>query len=875
MLYFTSTDISATNPSVSVTFKHLGSLFCITLKNTSSASLQNIGELRLVGVDGSSTWAYNSGAGGKTFDLVDEYLQNQASSGNQLSFKAKNNSLSAQGEATFWGWYPPLPSSVYNNYNKQPGLKLELMGADNTLTASSVNSKPPRPVVAVVGKSYYFYATWDGSNLGFTDNTFRPPSGPITIDVGTMGGLGAALGNQIGSISAMKVTGEINKTDFDVMKKSMPALTYLDLSDVTCDGNKIPDYAIGDNAWNQQNKTISTIILPNSITAIGNSAFSSSGIKGSLTLPASVTSIGSNAFFGCYGLTGPLNLPVGLTTLGEKAFIYCQNLTGALTIPSGITTLGKGAFYGCSGFTSLILPSGITAIGTIEDDLGLFGNCSGFTGALTIPAGVTTIGKFAFYGCGFTSLVVNTELKTIGDMAFNECYNFTGTLSLPAGLTTIGNEAFKGCSGFTGSLTIPMEASNIGVRSFQDCTGFTGSLTVLGKETTFGEGAFSGCTGFTGFTLPANTTTISAGIFAGLTGLTGSLDLSGYTQLTTIEENAFNDCSGFSGPLTLPTSLTTIGYGAFAGCTGFTGTLTLPASMTLIDDSMYGGGAFDGCTGFTGHLTIPVGLTAIGSYAFSNCTGFTGFTLSANTTTISAGLFDRCTGLTGSLDLSGYNQISTIKENAFSGCTGFTGFTLPANTTTISYELFAGCTGLTGSLDLSVYNQLTTIENSAFSGCTGFSGSLTLPTALTTIEGYAFSGTGFTGSLTMPTRLIKIGWSAFADCTGFTSLTFSNVSTLTTIEDSAFAGCSSITGTVTFPLSLTSIGEKAYLGTAITAFQFPHTSVFPYYKDNYYGYNNNMLNVSAKIQVPTDELVNAYKSAGGWKTFHIDKIEKY
>ena len=842
MLYFTSTNIEVAAPNVSVTFQHLGSLFCITLKNTSSVSLQNIGEIRLVGVDGSSTWAYNSGAGGNTFDLVDEYLENyQESGGNQLSFKAKNNSLSAQGEATFWGWYPPLPSSFYNDYNKQPGLKLELIGTNSALVATSINSKPPRPVAAVAGKSYYFYATWDGSNLGFTDNTFAPPAGPVTIDVGTMGGLEAALGNQKNTITAMKVTGQINKTDFDVMKKMMPALTYLDLSDVTCEGNKIPDNAIGDNEWNQENKTISTIILPNSITTIGNGAFNSSGIKGSLSLPASVTSIGSNAFSGCYGLTGTLNLPADLTTLGEKAFSNCSGLTGTLAIPSGITMFGEGAFYGCSGFTSLILPSGITTIGTLDDEFGLFQDCSGFTGALTIPAGVTTIGSSAFLDCGFTSIGLSTGLKTIGDMAFYECSHFTGALSLPTGLETIGNQAFEGCTGFT-SLTLPAGLTTIGYKAFKGCKGFTGSLLLPTTLTTFAESsyhegsAFEGCTGFTGdLTIPAGVINIGRHSFRNCTGFTGSLTIlgkettfgeeafsgcSGFislslpNEMTTIGNGAFKGCSGFSGPLTLPTALTTIGYGAFEGCSGFTGTLTLPASLTRINQSYTSGagGAFGGCTGFTGHLIIPEGLIEIGGYSFVDCTGFTGFTLPANITTITAGLF-------------------------------------------------AGCTGLTGSLDLSGYNQLTTIEESAFSGCSGFTASLTLPPSLEDIGGYAFYEASFTGPLNLPSAITTIGYEAFGGCTGFTSLTFSDASTLTTIDGYAFQNCSGITGTVTFPISLNSIGYSGFDGCSnVDAFQFPRTTPFDY--------SSNMLHVGKTVKVPTNA-VATYQGETGWKNHPI------
>ena len=78
--------------------------------------------------------------------------------------------------------------------------------------------------------------------------------------------------------------------------------------------------------------------------------------------------------------------------LPSEAFSGCSGLT-SLTIPSGVTSIGRFAFEGCSGLTSLTIPSGVTSI-----DGYAFSGCSGLT-SLTIPSGVTSIGSYAFSGC--------------------------------------------------------------------------------------------------------------------------------------------------------------------------------------------------------------------------------------------------------------------------------------------------------------------------------------------------------------------------------------------------------------------------------------------------------------------------------------------
>ena len=167
MLYFTFKDFNTTNDANSnVDFQHLGSLFSITLKNNCTTNL-NLRYARLEGITADNeNWAYNSGAGGNSFDLVNATFDTTETLGNSISFTTEVNVLpSGGGEMTFWAWYPLLPN------NSWPELRLELENSTGVFL-SSVNSKDARPTSAVAGKNYHFYAEYDGVNLNFTNDLF-------------------------------------------------------------------------------------------------------------------------------------------------------------------------------------------------------------------------------------------------------------------------------------------------------------------------------------------------------------------------------------------------------------------------------------------------------------------------------------------------------------------------------------------------------------------------------------------------------------------------------------------------------------------------------------------------------------------------------
>jgi len=154
-----------------------------------------------------------------------------------------------------------------------------------------------------------------------------------------------------------------------------------------------------------------------------------------------VTAIPSYAFNGCDGLEEVV-LPKSLTTMGDYAFYDCAALR-ALNLPEGITAIPDYAFRNCTSLGEVVLPSTVISIGDYA-----FYNCIGLR-TITMNEGLESIGRYAFYGCdGVLSLVLNEGLLTISDNAFSDCDNLKA-VELPSSMTSMGQNVFDGCSKLT------------------------------------------------------------------------------------------------------------------------------------------------------------------------------------------------------------------------------------------------------------------------------------------------------------------------------------------------------------------------------------------------------------------------------------------
>ena len=193
--------------------------------------------------------------------------------------------------------------------------------------------------------------------------------------------------------------------------------------------------------WYSSRSSITSVIISDGVTSIGEKAFQYCSSLTSVTIPNSVTSIGSNAFSGCSSLTSFM-IPNSVTSIGGGAFSGCSSLT-SLEIPNSVTSIGWGTFYGCSSLTSVTIPNSVTSIG----DYAFYG-CSSLT-SVTIGNGVTSIGNSAFSVCsGLTSVTIGNSVTSIGEEAFLFCSSLT-SVEIPNSVTSIGSAAFSKCSSLT------------------------------------------------------------------------------------------------------------------------------------------------------------------------------------------------------------------------------------------------------------------------------------------------------------------------------------------------------------------------------------------------------------------------------------------
>lgn len=198
-----------------------------------------------------------------------------------------------------------------------------------------------------------------------------------------------------------------------------------------------PVTAIAANAF-QNNQSLVSIQIPNSVTEIGSNAFKDCTSLATVSLPDSVTEMGTYVFQNCYSLS-KVRWSAQLTTIPQNTFRECSNLS-SITNLSKVTLIGSYAFYRCSGLRSIDLPSGLTQIQSYAFSY------SGLT-AVNLPDSLTTLENYAFQRCSeLQSVILPTGITSIPSGAFYYCSQCS-QVTIPKDITYIAGNAFYNVNG--------------------------------------------------------------------------------------------------------------------------------------------------------------------------------------------------------------------------------------------------------------------------------------------------------------------------------------------------------------------------------------------------------------------------------------------
>lgn len=348
-----------------------------------------------------------------------------------------------------------------------------------------------------------------------------------------------------------------------------------DASDVTIPSEieGVPVVKVADSAF-EENETISSVYISESVTELGNHAFKNCSNLTSVNLPESLKTLGTYSFEECDKLE-KVELPKSITKISEGAFYGCDKLSQVVSqgdlqyieknafkncvsikefdFGDVLKEIGERAFSGCSSLENAIMPDSITGLGTY-----IFENCTSLKKA-RINAGRVNIMEGLFDGCtNLEEVNIPDTVENIRELAFRHCEKLT-EINLPDSVKLIEYGAFSHCYALK-KISFSMNLSEIGNYAFCKCTSLEEAL-MPDTITSLGESVFADCTALKKVHVNEGRINITAGLFENCASLE---EVNIPSTVENIRSRAFSGCTSLT-LLSLPEGLKTIESNAFDG----------------------------------------------------------------------------------------------------------------------------------------------------------------------------------------------------------------------------------------------------------------------------------------------------------------------
>ena len=534
-------------------------------------------------------------------------------------------------------------------------------------------------------------------------------------------------------------------------------------------------------AWNAWTEYIETVVIETGITHIGTKSFTSVTNLKSVTIPDTVQTIGTSAFSYCENLTD-LVIPNSVTSISSSAFHGCINLE--LTIPASVSSIGLGAVQkvlnlvvdgdnaNYVSYRGLLLNKDKTILysyssqdmyPSIPDTVTVIGEAAYAEHPniyeISIPQSVETIEANAFAACEALETVIFEDAPSVvSGYAFGGCYNLTVITFKGNPLKTVAEDAFYDVNA---TAYYPGGNPNWTETVMQD---YGGTLTWTASDTLFG--------GTCGNDL----------VWVYDTDY-GILTISGTGTMMDYSADAPAPWSEYADDImeiVVEPGVTSIGSHAFTGITNMY-SLTVPETLTGI-----GEGAFSDCV-FNGSqvkITIPAAVNEIGKDAFSDCTGLTAIEFQGDLPALAQTLFSEDMTLIAYYPADNATWTESAR-NHYGGSVSWYGCDENGNAVgacgdalTWTYAATSRRLTISGTGAMTDYSP----ENPApWSGLASELRYLTIESGVTTIGSYAFAGLGELGysgkgssttAVTFPASLTKVGEKAFYNCLKLGKLIF-------------------------------------------------------------------------------------------------------